>query len=1335
MSQIIVDYCIGLDLGTGSVGWAVVDMNHRLMKRNGKHLWGSRLFSNAETAAARRSSRSIRRRYNKRRERIRLLRAILQDMVLEKDPTFFIRLEHTSFLDEEDKANYLGTDYKDNYNLFIDEDFNDYTYYHKYPTIYHLRKALCESTEKADPRLIYLALHHIVKYRGNFLYEGQKFNMDASNIEDKLSDIFTQFTSFNNIPYEDDEKKNLEILDILKKPVSKKDKIDEIMALIAPKSVYKNAYKALVTGIVGNKMNVTKMILCESITRDGEDIKLKFSEANYDDQFSEVENDLGEYVEFIDSLHNIYSWVQLQKIMGSAHTDNPSISEAMVARYDKHYDDLKLLKKCIKDNVPTKYFDMFRNDSEKLKGYYNYINRSSKAPVDEFYKYVNKCIEKVDTPEAKQIRDDIELENFLLKQNSRTNGAVPYQMQLDEMIKIIDNQSKYYPVLKEKRDQLLSILTFRIPYYFGPLNETSEHAWIKRLEGKENQRILPWNYQDVVDVDATAEGFIKEMTNYCTYFPDEEVLPKNSLIVSKYEVYNELNKIRVNDRLLEIDAKNAIIRELFMKYKSVTEKKLKKWLVNNQYCNEDAEIRGFQKKEKFSTSLTPWIDFKKIFGKIDHTNFALIEKIIYDLTIFTDKKIMRRRLKKLYGFSDDITNQIMKLKYKSWSRLSEKLLNGITADNRFGSSVTVLDVLEMSHLNLMEIINDKNLGYLEQIEESYVKPKDGKFTYKEVAELAGSPALKKGIWQSLQIVEEITKVMQCKPKYIYIEFERSEKEKERTKTQVEQLKELYKDLDKQIKEDEKYRHVFEELNNFDESKKLDSDRVYLYFTQLGKCMYSKEPLHLDELSSYEIDHIRPKSLVADDSLDNRVLVKSKENQRKLDDAVIPSDIRMKMFSFWKLLYDKKLITPKKYYALIKSEITERDKEKFTNRQLVETRQITKRVTQIIRDHYSTTKVAAIRAELPHSFRKKYGIYKNRDINDYHHAHDAYIVALIGGFMRDRYPKIHDSDAVYSEYMKALKKDEKNQKKWNGGLIINSMKYPYEVDGKQVWNPNFIGEIKKYFYYKDCYCTTKLEQKSGKFFKEKVLENDAHSSRGITKAVIPVNKNRKDVHKYGGFSGFEYIITAIEGNDNSKKKTKIVRKLARLPLYMKDATVNEKIEYLEREEKLTDIKIIKEAIPLNQKIIWNGGEYLLKSPTECINAKQLVLNERQCSLINDIYIAIYTQKYDELDESLLIQLYAELIEKMRFICPFYESDANKFENMVEDFVNVSKKEKSNIIKQMLVTLHVGSKNGKIQYEDFNIGDRIGRIREKTFYLDDIEFVSQSPTGIYFKKYKL
>lgn len=40
-----------------------------------------------------------------------------------------------------------------NYNLFCDEDYNDKDYFKVYPTIYHLRKKLCESDEKADPRL------------------------------------------------------------------------------------------------------------------------------------------------------------------------------------------------------------------------------------------------------------------------------------------------------------------------------------------------------------------------------------------------------------------------------------------------------------------------------------------------------------------------------------------------------------------------------------------------------------------------------------------------------------------------------------------------------------------------------------------------------------------------------------------------------------------------------------------------------------------------------------------------------------------------------------------------------------------------------------------------------------------------------------------------------------------------------------------------------------------------------------------------------------------------------------------------------------------------------
>lgn len=633
----------------------------------------------------------------------------------------------------------------------------------------------------------------------------------------------------------------------------------------------------------------------------------------------------------------------------------------------------------------------------------------------------------------------------------------------------------------------------------------------------------------------------------------------------------------------------------------------------------------------------------------------------------------------------------------------------------------------------MEIINDRDLGYAQMIEAAASCPEDGKFTYKEVQRLAGSPALKRGIWQSLQIVEEITKVMKCRPKYIYIEFERSEEAKERTESKIKKLENVYKDLDEQTKVE--YKTVLEELKGFDNTKKISSDSLFLYFTQLGKCMYSGKKLDIDSLDKYQIDHIVPQSLVKDDSFDNRVLVIPEENQRKLDDLVVPSDVRVKMIGFWKLLFDYELISPKKFYSLIKTEYTERDEERFINRQLVETRQITKNVTQIIEDHYSTTKVAAIRANLSHEFRVKNHIYKNRDINDYHHAHDAYIVALIGGFMRDRYPNMHDSKAVYSEYMKMFRKNKNDKKRWKDGFVINSMNYPYEVDGELIWNPDIINEIKKCFYYKDCYCTTKLDQKSGQMFNLTVLPNDAHSAKGTTDAVVPVNKNRKDVNKYGGFSGLQYVIAAIEGTKKKGKKLIKVRKLSGIPLYLKQAGIKEQIEYVEKEEKLSDVKIIKNNIPLNQLIEIDGRQYLLTSPTECVNAMQLVLNEEQCKLIADIYNAIYKQDFDGLDNTLMIQLYLQLIDKLKTLYPIYMGIVEKFEKLTEDFVSISKEEKANVIKQMLIIMHKGPQNGNIIYDDFNVGKRIGRLNGRTFYLDNIEFVSQSPTGIYTKKYKL
>ena len=38
-----IEYNIGLDLGTGSVGWAVTDQQGNLLNFKGKTTWGSRI--------------------------------------------------------------------------------------------------------------------------------------------------------------------------------------------------------------------------------------------------------------------------------------------------------------------------------------------------------------------------------------------------------------------------------------------------------------------------------------------------------------------------------------------------------------------------------------------------------------------------------------------------------------------------------------------------------------------------------------------------------------------------------------------------------------------------------------------------------------------------------------------------------------------------------------------------------------------------------------------------------------------------------------------------------------------------------------------------------------------------------------------------------------------------------------------------------------------------------------------------------------------------------------------------------------------------------------------
>ena len=62
------------------------------------------------------------------------------------------------------------------------------------PTIYHIRNELVKSTKQADIRYVYLAMHHIIKYRGHFLMEGQTLSDIGAEAPQKMQELLELLT-------------------------------------------------------------------------------------------------------------------------------------------------------------------------------------------------------------------------------------------------------------------------------------------------------------------------------------------------------------------------------------------------------------------------------------------------------------------------------------------------------------------------------------------------------------------------------------------------------------------------------------------------------------------------------------------------------------------------------------------------------------------------------------------------------------------------------------------------------------------------------------------------------------------------------------------------------------------------------------------------------------------------------------------------------------------------------------------------------------------------------------------------------------------------------------
>ena len=1376
------DYYIGLDIGTDSVGWAVTDTDYRLLKFKGEPMWGAHLFEAGKQAAERRSFRTARRRLDRRQQRVKLVQELFASEIAKVDPSFYNRIK-ASALVKGDKGTVDPSLVDETNCIFSDEDFGDKEFHKKYPTIHHLIVDLMDldnTGEAKDIRLYYLACAWLVAHRGHFLSE-----IDGNNIE-ALTDIGPLYDDFKSwfVDRGLDQPWSCAtdaFADILNKKIRISDKEKQFAEIIfggkAPKDdpeSFPISISSLLKLFAGGETQVKKIFIADDeLSESTEKISLRMDE----ESLEAVLATLGDYAELIVIMKRIYDSAVLKELQNG----RTYISEAKVDIYKKHKQDLVDLKHVIKTYVNAKYDDLFRegtdNSYSAYVGNFKSVSGNKKLPKsaskEDFYKNIKGILNDIDpdklTPNDKEcvqrMLSDIELGLFMPKQVTGDNRVIPRQLYYAELKRLLSKASSQYAFLTKKEeggltveDKLLSIFNFRVPYFVGPLNSHSDYAWLERkAEGK----ILPWNIQEKVDFEKSEQAFIDRMTNTCTYLPGKDVLPRWSLLYTRYTVLNEINNITIDGKKISVELKQAIYNDLFRKNKKVTMRALRNYLKCNVsgFSVNDSIIGGID--ININASLKSWVDFQRLLESKKLTQED-VERIIAMSTYTEDSNRFRKWLSNEFKSLDNGEGDlkyVSKLKYSEFGRLSAELLNGIEGvSKQTGEIGTVMYFLWNTNDNLMQIIKDEDRYTFAEI---IKKERDEAFSVQKslnekLEEMGISNAVKRPIYRTLDVVSDIVKAEKHPPKKIFIEMARGatdEQKNKRTVSRTNQLKDLYK----AVKTDEA-KALSAELDKLgiESDKKLQSQKLYLYYLQMGKCMYCGEPIDLSSINNTQycdIDHIWPRAYVKDDSLtNNKVLVHSTENGKKGDTYPLPAEWRIKMDGFWRSLNSKGLINDEKLKRLTRSNgFSNDEKMGFINRQLVETRQSTKAIAELLGNKFGdSTEIVFVKAALASEFRHDFGdikdkalnlhldnvakkeleLVKCRSINDTHHAKDAYLNIVAGNVYNTKFTK-RFFDVSSDRYS------------LNNRIIFGTP----TKDGK-TWAPEKHVPIVEKMMSNDHIHLTKYQtcQKGGFFDMQPVKASDG---------LVPLKKG-ENTAVYGGYNKpTATFFTLVSHQLKNKKELTFIP----VDLLVADRFKTDKEFALEYVQNVLGSKSSNIQFPLGDRVLKvntvlsldgfrvclagkdsGGARILTRSLTTCHYSKESL------RYVKDIDKVIEKKKenknyeidrvFDNIDESKNLKLLMEFADKLNLL--FAKMPGSKItlqQSAIEHFKDLSLNDQVQALSSIVLYLKT-NRAGACDATGFGGASKTGVLylnaSLSNWIYSDVHIIDCSPSGLFESK---
>ena len=489
-----------------------------------------------------------------------------------------------------------------------------------------------------------------------------------------------------------------------------------------------------------------------------------------------------------------------------------------------------------------------------------------------------------------------------------------------------------------------------------------------------------------------------KMVGRCTFEPSEFRAPKASHSAERFVWLTRLNNLRVADdgqqRVLSDAERQGLIHLPFTQAK-LTYKQVRKALdlpdsarfigvdywrkrkVGNELAAEDAtlfEAKAFHVLRKAYEDAGLKTEWRR-----DAIDCDRLDALAYAQTVFKDDTEARAWMLQR-GIEPSIVEAALNASFTDFIRLSVKALRKIVPFMEAGQRYD-------------EAVQSAGYAHHSQIEtgkKSRTIPRISKDDF-------ANPVVYRALNQARKLVNAIVHEYGA-PAEVHIELARELSKPFDERKQIEREQKAFRD--------DKEKQVAEFERQFGHAPRKDQLVKYrLYREQDGKCLYSLDAIdlaRLDEDGYVEIDHALPYSRSFDDSMNNKVLVFTRENRDKGNCTPYEYLGGAEDSERWRHFKAFVEANPKfrlaKRTRLLRKDFGDEAAEGFRERNLTDTRYIARAFKALVERHLQladgsdSRRCVVVSGQLTAFLRARWGLLKVREAGDLHHALDAAVVA-------------------------------------------------------------------------------------------------------------------------------------------------------------------------------------------------------------------------------------------------------------------------------------------------------------------------------------------------------